>query len=465
MRDIVGILVLVLPQIMTALDPSAITHNSGSIFYVNPAYGQVRLKTQHGTVTAAQCIINEQVHVMNMTYSDENNDYFVMSGRPFDTTASYFFIVHDAADSLRFPESYNYIPRAVRFEVPDWAYGAVYYSMFVDGFFNGDISNDPGQKALWGTLPKDGYHFGGDFRGIIRKIPYIESLGVNVAMLQPVFPSSSNHKLNPRGYNQIDPAFGDTTLFKQLINEFHARNIKVVLSMPVTHTGTEFPIFADIVKNGAESKYVKWYRINTLPITATPPSYECWRNDPRFPKLDLSNNQVVNFVIGYIDYWKHFGVDGFYIGEDTNMPASFVTNLHSYIKTKYGDCLLLGSDPRHFSGRGFDGCMLHNLNQLMSAFFIQNTLSTSEFDRALNRSLFFNPPQANQTNLMPASTMLSRIAAETEPGMLRNLYAFLFTYVGSPLIMYGDEVGISQGVPLYPGSFPWHEADPDWRWR
>lgn len=461
MRDSVYIMAIILPQIIAALEPSAITHNPSNIFYVNPPYGLVRLKAQPGTITEAQCIVNEQVNTMNLLYSDENGDFFVMTGRPFDSTASYYFMVRDGTDSLRIPESQMYTPRAVPFKVPDWACGVVYYSIFTDGFFNGDISNDPEQKALWGTPPREGFHFGGDFRGIMRKISHIESLGVGAVLLQPVFPSPSNHKFDPGAYNLVDPTFGDTVLFKQLIEEFHARDIRVVLSMPVTHTGAAFPIFADIVKKGRESKYVNWYRINALPITTTPPSYECWRKDPRFPKLDLSNNQVVNFVIGYIDYWKRFGVDGFYVGEDTDMPASFVTNLRSYIKTKYDDCLLIGSDPRHFSGRGFDGSEMTAFNNLIVAFFCKNSITASEFDRVLNRLLFFKPPQANRINLLSVSTVNTRIAAQSSYDVLRNLYAFLLTYPGSPVIMYGDEVGMTQGTSLNLGSFPWNEQAQD----
>jgi len=457
MREIVYIIVFIIPQTAAALDPSVITHNPGNIFYVNPAAGQVRLKSQAGAISEAQCIINGQATVMSIMYTDESDDYFVMTGRPFDTTARYFFMVKDATDSLRHPESYDYAPRAAHFNVPQWACGVVYYSIFTDGFYNGDMANDPQQKALWGTPPQSWYHFGGDLKGIIRKISYIESLGVGAVLLQPIFPAPSNHRFDPIGYNTIDPQIGDTVLFKQLIDDFHAKNIKVVLSIPVTHTGTEFPIFADIVKNGQESKYVSWYRINTLPITTAPPSYDCWRSDPHFPKLDLGNNQVVNFVIGYIDYWKHFGVDGFFIGEDADMPASFVTNLRSYMKSKYEDCLLLGSDPRHFSGRGFDGSMQTAFANLVTAYFIKNSITTTDFDRAINRLLFFNPPQANQSNLVSVSTINKRIATQTGTALLKNLYAFLLTYVGSPVIMYGDEVGMSQAEPLNLGSFPWNE--------
>jgi len=166
---------------------------------------------------------------------------------------------------------------------------------------------------------------------------------------------------------------------------------------------------------------------------------------------------VVNFVIGYLDYWKRFGVDGFYIGEAMDMPASFVTNLRSYIKTKYEDCLLIGSDPRHFSGRGFDGSELTAFNNLTVAFFCKNSITASEFDRALNRLLFFKPPQTNRINLLSVSTVNMRIAAQSNPDIIRNLYAFLLTYPGAPVIMYGDEIGMTQSTPLNLGSFPWNK--------
>ena len=103
---------------------------------------------------------------------------------------------------------------------------------------------------------------------------------------------------------------------KNLINEVHKRNRKIILSVIFTHTGIDFPAFVDVVKKGKESKYIEWYFIKSTPITTSPLNYECWRSNSRFPKLNLRNPQVANYLIGFLEYWKHFGFDGFYIGED-----------------------------------------------------------------------------------------------------------------------------------------------------
>jgi cyclomaltodextrinase len=254
----------------------------------------------------------------------------------------------------------------------------------------------------------------------------------------------------------VDPSLGDTVVLKTLINELHRRNRKVVLSVPFTHTGTEFPTFVDIMKNGAHSRYLDWYLIKSTPITTTPPSYECWQDDWRFPKLNLKNPQVVNYLTGYLEYWKHFGFDGFRIGEDEKIEPTFIRTMRTHIKSKYPDCLLLGSDPYLLTGNAFDGCDQYALADVLNKYFIAKTISTSDFDRWIRRLFFFNPPQSNAINIIHSSVYGSRIAEGADTETLKNMYAFIFTCLGSPLVLNGDEIGLKYKTGLNPASFPWH---------
>ena len=108
------------------------------------------------------------------------------------------------------------------FRTPDWAKGAVMYQIFVDRFYNGDKTNDPlnreyiyiGRvtKAMkWNdkVLADDICNFyGGDLQGIIDKLGYLKSLGVEAIYLNPIFVSPSSHKYDIQDYDYVDPHFG-----------------------------------------------------------------------------------------------------------------------------------------------------------------------------------------------------------------------------------------------------------------
>ncbi|MCL2708249.1 MAG: glycoside hydrolase family 13 protein, partial [Defluviitaleaceae bacterium] len=107
---------------------------------------------------------------------------------------------------------------------PDWARGAVMYQIFVDRFNNGDPSNDvvnyeymylgkPARAYQWdkdvAANDDDIRHFcGGDLKGVMDKMPYLKSLGVEALYLNPVFVSPSNHKYDIQDYGHVDPHYG-----------------------------------------------------------------------------------------------------------------------------------------------------------------------------------------------------------------------------------------------------------------
>jgi glycosidase len=457
MQRLLGtIIVLLLPQLSNAIDPADVFHNPNNIFYVNPSVGEIKLKVKKGSIIDAQVIINSDSAKMEIWYRDGNFDYFAARLNKFDTTATYHFILKNTGDSLIFPATDEFKPDVPLLTPPAWAFSKTYYSIFIDGFYNGVLTNDPEEKLIWGTKPEKWRSYGGDLKGVLRKIAYIDSFNPDIIILQPIFSAYSNHKFDPKDYASIDSCFGDTVDLKNLIAEIHKRNKKIILSVIFTHTGIDFPAFVDVVKKGEESKYIEWYFIKSTPITTSPLNYECWRSDSRFPKLNLRNPQVANYLIGFLEYWKHFGFDGFYIGEDEKIDADFIKTLRSHLKTKYPDILLLGSDVRFLNGDGFDGSTNRNFLDILMKYFVKNTLTTSDFDNLLQKMLFFNPAQVNCMNLISLSDYDKRIYGEAEADIIKNLYAFIFTCVGSPTILYGDEIGLSDYASLNQGSFIWN---------
>jgi cyclomaltodextrinase len=454
-RGLTGLLLLfLLQQTAGAIDPEGIFHDPGDIFYVNPKSGDIRLKVSRNNIERASIIIGTMPIEMNIALHDEAYDYYAIQLKAFDSTLSYKFLLTADPETLTLPAEGSFRPTPMPLMVPEWPAGKVYYCISVDGFYNGNRMNDPGEKNEWGAEPTDWLPYGGDLAGIIQRRDYINSLRVDVVLLSPLFLAASNHKLDPLDYATIDPAYGDTTDLKNLIDMFHDIGKKVVLSIVLTHTSDDFPAFADIKNKGSASRYVDWYKIQSLPSTPAGFKFLSWRSDPRFPLLNLRNRQLQTYLIGFIDYWAHFGCDGFYIGE-TEIDEYFARTLYDHVKTQHPDLLLINGDPHRPSPYAADGHYDREFSQSIIDYFVNGAITTTEFDSIIHQKLFFNPAQINRNNLVGALSHTKRIGKITDDSLLELMYAFMFTFCGSPIILYGDEVGMSQCTPLNWGSFPW----------
>jgi cyclomaltodextrinase len=456
-KKVTGIfLLLLLQQSVSAIDPETVFHDPTDILYVNPQAGDIRIRTKKGNIEQAFVIIGTQAIKMNIGYRDKNSEYYIAKLNAFDSTLSYRFLVRQMADSLLIPAGGNFRPAVTAMRAPTWAAGKTYYYINVDGFHNGDETNDPKEKEEWGAPPEDWSPYGGDLKGILQKIDYLDSLGPDIIMLSPIFTASSNHKLNPGDYATIDRAYGDTNDLRNLADAIHNLRKKVVLSIVLSHTGEDFPAFADIVAKQGASRYADWYRIQLAPSDLAGFKYRAWRSDVRFPLLNLRNRQLQNYLIGFIDYWARFGLDGFYIGEHEEIDNDFMSRLCEQVRTKYPNLLVISSNYRSRREGGSDGCYDREFTRKLIDYFVNNTITTAEFDSTINQMLFFTPPQTNCTNLVGLFDYSKRIGSIVDADLVELMYAFIFTFCGSPLVLFGDEIGMHECAPLNWGSFPWN---------
>jgi glycosidase len=443
---------------MVAIDPDSMFHSPGDVFYVNSQAGEIRLSASRNYIGETYLVTGARRVPMNIGYQDGNFDYFVAHLAPFDTTFTYNFLVLDGSDSLRIPAEGSYRAAAPILQVPNWAAGKSYYLIHVDGFNNGDLLNDPDDRIAWTDKPVRGSAYGGDLAGIFQKIDYLTALDPDIILLSPILEASSNHKLDPSDYARIDPAYGDTSNLKQLISAVHGIDKKIVLSIVLTHTGVDFPAFADISTHGNLSNYIDWYQISSLPTDSVGMKYTAWLGDSSFPLLNLRNQQLRDYVIGYLEYWAHFGFDGFYIGEHEEIDAGFMAALYRHMKDRYPEIIILNSDCRLQTVLHSDGCMNRVLSRAAIEYFVNNTISTATFDSIIHNALFFKPPQINCASMISFYDYTRRIGMIADQDLLEVMYAFIFTFCGSPLIVYGDEIGSTEYAPLNWGSFDWSGA-------
>ncbi|MGA7675755.1 MAG: alpha-amylase family glycosyl hydrolase [Rhizomicrobium sp.] len=164
----------------------------------------------------------------------------------------------------------------------------IVYFLLPDRFENGDRSNDRG--GLKGDRLHTGYdptskafYNGGDFKGVMRRLNYIQSLGATAVWLAPVFKnkpvqgdpgdeSAGYHGYWITDFTHVDPHFGTDAEFKKLVDAIHARGMKFYMDIVVNHTADvieyrECPIIqACPFRNVANYPYTRKGGINGAPI-------------------------------------------------------------------------------------------------------------------------------------------------------------------------------------------------------
>lgn len=337
------------------------------------------------------------------------------------------------------------------YPIPDWPRDAVFYEIFPERFANGDPSNDPPEALQWDGVPTRTNFFGGDLRGIIEKLDYLESLGVNALYLTPIFAAKTNHKYDTIDYFQIDPHFGDRDTFRQLLYEAHARDMRIVLDAVFNHAGVDFWAFRDVIERGEASAYVNWFYIEDLPVTIEPtPNYSTYENASYLVKLNVHNPEVRRYLYEVARTWTREGIDGWRLDVPYFMNHRFWKGFRRAVKALNPDLYIVGEIWERatdwLQGDECDGAMNYRLRSLVLDFFVEGKLDATGFGHEL---AVLRAEQPGDT----AWSMLNLLGSHDTPRLLtlchgdRNCLclatAFLFTYVGIPMIYYGDEVGMT----------------------
>ncbi len=126
-------------------------------------------------------------------------------------------------------------------DCPEWVHNAVFYQIYPQSFYDSD---------------GDGI---GDLNGIIQKLDYVKSLGINAIWLNPFFDSPFNDAgYDIRDYYKVAPRYGTNEDAKCLFAEAHKRGLKVIFDYVITYTAIDHPWFIESC-NGKPNKYSNWY--------------------------------------------------------------------------------------------------------------------------------------------------------------------------------------------------------------
>ncbi len=350
--------------------------------------------------------------------------------------------------------------------VPDWVKDAIFYQIFPERFANGDKSNDPVGTEPWGGVPKGKNYFGGDLQGIIQHLDYIKDLGVNTLYLNPIFASNSNHKYHTSDYMQIDTAFGDHQTFVRLVEECHKRGLRIILDGVFNHTGVEFFAFKDIKENEAKSKYLGWYNVYGFPVgPVNKPNYECWWGLGDLPKLMTHNPEVRQHLFAVTRHYMEAGIDGWRLDVPNEVPHHFWVEWRKLVKSINPDAYIVGEiweDPTPWlKGDQFDAVMNYRFREACLSFFVNGRIGVAQFDSALTSLRNSCPPDVNyvmQNLLGSHDTERLLTLADDDESVMKLAWLFQMTYLGAPMVYYGDEVGMKGGKdPACRGTMVWEK--------
>ena len=374
-------------------------------------------------------------------------------------------------------------------ETPEWVKNAVFYQIYPDRFAKSDkIEHPRGIKFLeWGADPELQGFQGGDLYGVAQRLDYLKDLGITALYLNPIFSSACNHRYHTFDYFEVDPLLGGNDGFRHLLDEAHARDMKVVLDGVFNHASRGFWPFHHILENGTESPYFDWFTVEDFPMNPYPRcekeslNYKAWWNLPALPKFNTDNPGVRDFIFEVARYWMEFGIDGWRLDvadeiDDESFWREFRTVVKSVKDDAYICAEIWGVADRWLKGDMFDCTMNYVQTKTTLSYFGTEYLhgytkehlevepmTTAQFIEAIDKNLSYYDDEINQAqfNLLGSHDMARPLWILGENKKATQLsFLFMLTMPGAPCIYYGDEIAMSGGDdPGCREAYPWGQPE------
>jgi glycosidase len=282
-------------------------------------------------------------------------------------------------------------------------------------------------------------------------------------------------------------------LMLDFVAEAHRQGFKVVIDGVFNHAGAQFGPFLDVRQNGEKSRFANWFTITKW----DPLTWMSFGDRPGGNMPELKKDPVTGLAAGPRDFVLNItrrwlapdgdparGVDGFRLDYAQNVPRVFWVTYRQFVKSIKPDAFIAGElwtpATSYLAGDAWDGAMQYPFANAVQAFFIggsQKLIPATLFAKRLREFSFLYPFQVSldQMNLLDShdtDRWASRFVNADNPpapdpgGRGRRAYnvskptelewqrmeqsiAVQMTYVGAPMVYYGDEVGM------------WGATDPD----
>jgi glycosidase len=428
------------------------------------------------------------------------------------------------------------------FKTPDWHKNRVGYQIFLDRFYNGDPANDAqgdgesgditwfewdsngdgsftssdeqrvfAQKKDWNQLPSEGHdYYGGDFKGIKDKIPYLNELGIGFIWFNPFSESPDNHGYAVDNYKSVDPYYGvistrdgglvkndlsaSLAVFDDVEQSLEASGIKIIYDTVLNHVSAQSQYFQryENMENGdlilptdfnvsdmhpsiqgayesVNSPYRDWFK-----FFLGNHDYDAWwgfRNIPtlKYDQTTEIETELISGINSIFSFWNDHGVDGFRLDVnpdyDDGQGSRHVNKLiRERVKSDNSNNLIVGE----VWGRANTWLTGTMNDAVQNMVFRDETIKWLTLEsRNYDDTSYTNKLLSMQENYPPEAfyslwTLLgnhdtARIITEVGSADKVLLAATIqFSFPGVPIIYYGDEVGLQgNSDPDCRRPYPW----------
>ena len=201
------------------------------------------------------------------------------------------------------------------------------YHLLIDRFNGG-----------WQVPPKSENLFcGGNLQGVIDKLDYIKDQGFNAVMLSPIFKSANYHGYHTLNFEDVDPHLGTWEDYQRLLDRAHGMGMKIICDFVPNHCWYEAPLFeASLLKNGG--KHRDWF----FYPKENSDEFVSFLGFGDLPKFNLTNPEVVGFMIDKAEKLARMGVDAFRIDHALGQPHSFLQRLRQSVQAISSDIVVFG---------------------------------------------------------------------------------------------------------------------------
>ena len=322
--------------------------------------------------------------------------------------------------------------------------------------------------VVYGVIPA---RFGQPaFRAIIKRLDDLADLGVTALWLAPINVSpSGDYGYAVVDYFELNPAYGSKEDFHRMVQEAHARGIRVLMDFVPNHSSTQHPYFLSAQAGGRESPYWDFYDRDEA---GNPTHYFDWTH---LPNLNYENPEVQSWMLEAFSYWvREFDVDGFRVdvawGIRQRRP-DFWPEWRRELKRIKPDLLLLAeasARDSYYFDNGFDAA--YDWTDQLGSWAWRVVWDTYKYrllaynltDALANRPDGFHP-DALIFRFLNNNDTGERFITRHGEGVTRVATALLLTLPGLPCIYTGDELGEEFKPYEDPGPLSWIERAPGLR--
>lgn len=366
----------------------------------------------------------------------------------------------------------------------------VVYLIMPDRFANGDPSNDsnPDLQEKADRSHKGGRH-GGDIAGVIQNLDYLEELGVTALWSTPLLedddPRYSYHTYAQSDVYRIDPRFGTNEEYRQLADELHQRDMKLIMDYVTNHWGAQHWIIQDLPTedwihqfddNEGKDFPVDGYANSNYRMTT---QYDTHRSERDFrycvdgwfvstmPDLNQGNPLVLNYLTQNAIWWiEDSGLDGFRVDTYSYNDKQGIAEWTKAIMDEYPNFNIVGEVWMHDQAQisywqkdspigaiqnfnsHLPSVMDFTLHDAIMAGFHEEDMGWDKgavrfYDNFVNDFLY---PDIDNIMVFAGNHDTNRIAGS---GVFKddiNKYKLAMTLIlttrGIPQIYYGDEIGM-----------------------